>query len=64
MSLTTVGGLLNEQTRIYRMSVNGRITAELASKMMAMLDLIRTTIEALPPEPLILGSGLGPIDRR
>ena len=32
MSLTTVGGLPNEQTRIYRMSINSRITAELATK--------------------------------
>ena len=64
MSLTTVGRLLERADTHLPDVINGRITAELASKMMGMLDRIRTTIKALPPEPQILGSGLGHINPR
>ena len=58
MVLTTLPGVLNEQTRVYRLMLNDRLTADIASKMLNMLDRIRASVEAMPPEPeILIGSG-------
>lgn len=59
MNLTTLAGVLNEQTRVYRLLLNGRIKADMASKMGFMLDKIRSSVEGLPPEPMLYGPGFG-----
>jgi hypothetical protein len=56
MNLTTLAGVLNEQTRVYRLMLNGRIRPEMATKMGFMLDKIRSSVEALPPAPQFLPS--------
>src|SRR5258708_8892079 len=62
MWLTLLCGVLAEQTRIYRLLLNGRIRPEHATKMTFMLDKIRSSVEAIPPEARLLGSGFSVIN--
>jgi hypothetical protein len=57
MTLNTLAGVLAEMTRIYRLTLNGRISPETSTKLTFVLEKIRSGIEALPPEPQFIGGG-------
>lgn len=51
MCLDSVGGVLEEQCRVYRLTCNGHLKPSEMSQMLGGLREIRQSIEALPPEP-------------
>lgn len=50
--ITTLGGLLTEQARLYRQARRGEITPSSAHKLMSMLVAIRQSIEKDRPRSL------------
>jgi hypothetical protein len=50
MSMNSVSGVLNEQTRIYRACVNGHLKPSDMCRMMFGLREIRASVEAIPTE--------------
>jgi hypothetical protein len=56
MSLNSVGGIVAEQSRLYRLWINGRIKSGEMTRGMFGLREIRCSIEALPPEPEVYNS--------
>jgi hypothetical protein len=54
MSLTSVGDIIAEQGRVYRLRLNGRLKTDDMLKMITALREIRSSIESLPPEPVVM----------
>jgi hypothetical protein len=56
MPLRTVGDIIAEQGRIYRLKVNQRISTNEMVAMVGVLREIRSSIESLPIEPVTMPS--------